>query len=268
MRKRVEPSTCFPPRVWRATVLLRPTRATINPLMALSLRSNPSLHPSLFAPLVSPTLSSRSHQNSERHIFLCFPLSTPNVRPLSPSGWSRVAILSFRSTSRSSPLLHRPLSSVHLSRAASLHPFLREQLHPPCLSLYRRLSYSLTSGHLLGYLLLPANLSFSPSHSPLLFSSLLFRSLLVSRSFPIILCPRSFSPTRYVFISLCRLSSSTIPMFRVVRLFSGVRSTNLPSSVLRSFLSSFSSALPPCSRCLDPRRPVSATSLRSPSRSL
>lgn len=134
MRKRVEPSTCFPSRVWRATVLLGPTRATINPLMALSLRSNPSSHPSLVAPLISPTpvgAPTRILSVTYSSVSLSHPVSF-----LSPLPFSRCSRCNLLRPSRapSAPLLHRPLSSVHLSRAASLqHPFLREQLHPPCL---------------------------------------------------------------------------------------------------------------------------------------
>lgn len=173
MRKRVEPSTCFPSRVWRATVLLRPTRATINPLMALSLRSNPSLHPSPFAPLVCPTpvrAPTRILSVTYSSVSLSQPL--PFTLFLLPAG-SRIASLSFRSTARSSPLLFIDLSPASTSPAQLHYTLSSMSSFIPLVSLYHRLSYSLTSGHLLGYLPLPANLSFFLPHSSLLFHSFL-----------------------------------------------------------------------------------------------
>lgn len=70
-----------------------------------------------------------------------------------------------------------------------------------------------------------------------LYPTLRFSSTLSSfPSFPIILCSCSFSPTRYVFISLCRLSSTPDVSCRV-RFFSGVRPTILlpPPSPFRPF---------------------------------
>lgn len=82
-----EPATCFLTGVWRATVLLGPTPAAINPLMALcpyasTLPRYPLSVSVLFSRSLTPTLRSRCpttyipHQDSERDnpsLFSCHP---------------------------------------------------------------------------------------------------------------------------------------------------------------------------------------------------
>ena len=211
--------------------------------MALSLRSNPSLHPSLFAPLVCPTpvgAPTRILSVTYSSVSLSQPL--PFTLFLLPAG-SRIANLSFRSTARSSPLLFIDLSPASTSPAQLHYTLSSMSSFIPHVSLYHRLSYSLTSGHLLGYLPLPANLSFSLPHPSLLFHSFLLPFL---PHYPLFLL--------FFTNSLClyfTLSAFFYPRCFVSRSLLLRRSPDDPSPSALP-LSSFSSVRPP-SRCLDLR---------------